>query len=189
MEKTDDKNLWKFRKAANVSEFDSFVMIVLFIAGVISILQFADWWFREDHISNLPMFIVLSLFIWYSIFRIVLIWANYLRIKKPQSVPVPPDDLRVAVFTTSSPGEPLSMFEKTFEALSNVTYPHTTYLLDDTQDPAFKALAETHGVTWLELIGIPGAKAGKMNAALKKTTEEFILILDPDHIAFPNSLH
>ena len=116
MEKTDDKNLWKFRKAANVSEFDSFVMIVLFIAGVISILQFADWWFREDHISNLPMFIVLSLFIWYSIFRIVLIWANYLRIKKPQSVPVPPDDLRVAVFTTSSPGEPLSMFEKTFEA-------------------------------------------------------------------------
>ena len=32
-------------------------------------------------------------------------------------------------------------------------------------------------------------KAGKINEALKRTTEEFILILDPDHIVFPNFLH
>lgn len=189
MGKTSKKKLWKFREAANVSNIDQFVIFVLFIAGVISVLQFADWWFREDHISNLPMFIALSLFIWYSIFRIVLIWTNYLRVKKPQNVPAPPEGLRVAIFTTSSPGEPLSMFDKTLEALSKVKYPHTTYLLDDTQDPAFKALAEKHGAVWMELVGLPGAKAGKINAALKKTTEDFILILDPDHIAFPNFLH
>jgi cellulose synthase (UDP-forming) len=37
----------------------------------------------------------------------------------------------------------------------------------------------------LELTGTPGAKAGKINAALSLTAEEFILILDPDHIPFP----
>ena len=94
---------------------------------------------------------------------------------------MPEKGLSVAVFTTSAPGEPLSMFEKTFEAINNITYPHKTYLLDSTGDPAFRELAEKYGVTWLELINLPGAKAGKINAALKQTTEDFILVLDPDH--------
>ena len=100
----------------------------------------------------------------------------------------PEKNLSVAVFTTSSPGEPLSMFEKTFKALKNLNYPHTTYLLDDTEDIAFKELAEEHGVVWLNLPNIPGAKAGKINEALKITKEDFILVLDPDHIVFPNFL-
>lgn len=69
-----------------------------------------------------------------------------------------------------------------------MTYPHTTYLLDSTEDPDFKALAEKYGIVHLDLVGIPGAKAGKVNEALKRTQEEFILILDPDHIVFPNFL-
>ena len=40
----------------------------------------------------------------------------------------------------------------------------------------------------LELVGYPGAKAGKINEALERTTEEFILVLDPDHIPFPEFL-
>jgi cellulose synthase (UDP-forming) len=80
------------------------------------------------------------------------------------------------------------MFEKTLEACARVSYPHTTYLLDDTRDPAFAECARRHGAVHLELVGIPGAKAGKINAALKLTEEEFILVLDPDHIPFPNFL-
>lgn len=60
--------------------------------------------------------------------------------------------------------------------------PHTTYLLDDTQNPEFKACAERHGAVWLKLVGLPGAKAGKVNKALSLTTEEFVLVMDPDHI-------
>jgi cellulose synthase (UDP-forming) len=96
--------------------------------------------------------------------------------------------LSVAVFTTAAPGEPLSMFENTFKALKNLNYPHTAYLLDSTENENFKALAEQHGVVWLDLAGLPGAKAGKVNEALRRTNEEFILILDPDHIVFPNFL-
>lgn len=101
----------------------------------------------------------------------------------------PADGLRVAIFTTSSPGEPLSMFEKTLAACAAIKYPHTTYLLDDTRNPAFKEVAERNGAVWLELVGLPGAKAGKINKALSLVDEDFILILDPDHIPFPQFLH
>lgn len=178
-------NLFTFSEAKEATVLDKIVLLSLVIAGCISILSFADWWFRSVHISNFWMYIVLSFCLWYSIIRLILIWINYLKITKPKTVPAP-HNLKVALFTTSSPGEPLEMFEKTLEACKNITYPHTTYLLDDTQDIRFKECAERHGAVWLELVGLPGAKAGKVNAALQRTTEDFILIMDPDHIPFPN---
>ena len=181
-------NYWEFRSAKDVTSIDRFVLTVLFSAGVLSIIVLAEWWFKEKHIANFPLFVILSTFFWYGVFRVILIWINYLNISKPAYVPKPKEGLSVAIFTTSAPGEPLSMFVKTFEALKNVRYPHQTYLLDSTQDPAFKDLAEKYGVKYLDLANLPGAKAGKVNKALELTDEEFILILDPDHIAFPNFL-
>ncbi|MBC8314380.1 MAG: glycosyltransferase [Bacteroidales bacterium] len=187
MRREENRDLWKFRESAQVKARDKFFLLVLVIAGIVSVLYFADWWFREKHINTLWFFILLSLFFWYGIFRLIFIWINYLHIKKP--LPVDPEHgLRVAIFTTSSPGEPLEMFEKTLAACRDISYPHTTYLLDDTQDPAFRAVAERYGAVWLELVGLPGAKAGKVNKALELTDEEFILIMDPDHIPFPNFL-
>src|SRR2546429_2265765 len=49
-------------------------------------------------------------------------------------------------------------------------------------------VASRNGAVWLELVGIPGAKAGKINHALMRTDEDFILVLDPDHIPFPEFL-
>ncbi len=178
-------NLFKFSEAKSVTILDKIILLSLVIAGVISIVLFGDWWFRKDHIGTLWMYVLMSFFFWYSITRLLFIWIGYLRIKKPKPIPAP-QNLSVAIFTTSSPGEPLEMFEKTLEACKNITYPHTTYLLDDTKDPRFKECAEKHGAVWLELVGIPGAKAGKINAALQLTNEDFILIMDPDHIPFPN---
>ena len=81
------------------------------------------------------------------------------------------------------------MFEKTLAACRRVRYPHTTYLLTDSNDPEIMRLADRHGVKLLQLNETPGAKAGKINKALSVTTEDFILILDPDHIPFPEFLH
>jgi len=188
MNNSNKQNPWIYRVSKDAGLKEHFLLIVLVVAGIISVFRFANWWFREEHIASLPLFILLSLIFWYGMLRIVLIWINYLAIRKP--LPIQAEEgLRVAIFTTSSPGEPLSMFEKTLEACALISYPHTTYLLDDTKDPRFREVAEKHGAVWLELIGIPGAKAGKINAALKKTTEDFILVLDPDHIPFPNFLN
>lgn len=181
------QKLWRFTQAKSVSRLEKLGLGILVIAGIGSILRMAEWWFRAQHVGNLWLFLILSLVFWYGMFRLIIIWVNYLGIKKPVKPETPPG-LKVAIFTTSSPGEPLSMFEKTLEACAKINYPHTTYLLDDTRDPEFRKVAEKHGAVWLELVGIPGAKAGKINAALSKTEEDFILVLDPDHIPFPNFL-
>lgn len=180
-------NLWVHRRAAPVRYRDRVLLGALAGAGIAAVLLLADWWFRTPHVAHRALFVLLSLAFWYSISRIVLGWINAVGIRRAEHIAAPPG-LRVAIFTTSSPGEPLSMFERTLAACARIRYPHTTYLLDDTRDARFREVAERHGAVWLELVGIPGAKAGKINRALQLTDEEFVLVLDPDHIPFPNLL-
>lgn len=182
-----DPRLWRWQRAAPVRRRDRLVLLALIGAGLLSTLRFADWWFAPAHVSVLPLYVILSLALWYGVSRMVLGWIGVAAVASPPYRPAPPG-LRVAIFTTSSPGEPLGMFEKTLAACARIRYPHTTYLLDDTRDPRFRECAERHGAVWLELIGLPGAKAGKINAALARTDEDFVLVLDPDHIPFPNFL-
>lgn len=155
--------------------------------GLVAVARLLDWWFRGAHVAEPVLFAVLSLAFWYGVSRLVLSWVGYNRVRLPEHRAAP-DGLHVAIFTTSSPGEPLAMFERTLAACAGIRYPHTSYLLDDTGDPRFRECAERHGAVWLELAGLPGAKAGKINAALTRTSEEFILVLDPDHVPFPELL-
>lgn len=180
-------DLWQTREAAGISFGQRLILVALVSAGLLAVLRLADWWFRGEHVADTGFYIVLSLAFWYGIGRILVGWFNYLGISKPEPREAPPG-LRVAIFTTSSPGEPLAMFEKTLAACRRIRYPHTTYLLDDTRDPRVRDLAERHGAVWLELVGLPGAKAGKINEALRRTTEDLILVLDPDHVPFPDFL-
>ena len=180
-------DLWRHRRARGVGLRDRITLAILAGFGIIAVLRLLDWWFRADHVGRPILFAILSLAFWYGITRIVLGWINYAAISRPVHRPAPPG-LRVAIFTTSSPGEPLEMFERTLAACARIRYPHTTYLLDDTRDPRFREVAERNGAVWLELVGLPGAKAGKINGALERTDEDFILVLDPDHIPFPEFL-
>ncbi|HEV8197774.1 MAG TPA: glycosyltransferase family 2 protein [Gemmatimonadales bacterium] len=183
----NEHGLWRHRQAREVRLRDRFVLSALGGLGAVSLIRLADWWFRPEHIGQPALFVALSLAFWYGMSRIVLGWINYAAISRPIHRDAP-SGLSVAIFTTSSPGEPLAMFEKTLAACARISYPHRTYLLDDTGDPRFRDVAQRHGATWLELVGIPGAKAGKINRALERTTEEYILVLDPDHLPFPEML-
>jgi cellulose synthase (UDP-forming) len=182
-----EPDLWRWRRAAPVRHRDRVILGALIGAGVISTVRFADWWFAPAHLGEPALYVLLTLAVWYGMSRMVLGWVNLVAAAAPEHVPAPPGK-RVAIFTTSSPGEPLEMFETTLAACARIRYPHTTYLLDDTRDPRFRETAERHGAVCLELVGLPGAKAGKINAALARTDEEVILVLDPDHIPFPNFL-
>jgi cellulose synthase (UDP-forming) len=178
---------WKRSEAPPVRSIDRVILAVLTGAGLAAALRLLDWWFRPGHVANPILFAVLSIAFWYGLMRIVVGWVNYLAIRRVEHRP-PRPNRSVAIFTTSSPGEPATMFEKTLAACARITYPHVTYLLDDTHDPAFRAIAEMSGAVWLETVDIPGAKAGKINRALELTNEDFILVLDPDHIPFPEIL-
>lgn len=183
----DDSEVFRHRRARPVARWERWTLGVLLFLGIQSVALFAFWWFRAEHVGNRILFVLLSFATWYGISRIVVGWYNAFHIEQP-----PPRDapagLRVAIFITSSPGEPYEMFARTLAAARAIRYPHTTYLLDDTDDPRFAVLARDMDAVHLELIGIPGAKAGKINAALEVTTEEIILVLDPDHVPFENFL-
>jgi len=184
---SDDSEIFRHRRARRVRPWERVVLAILVFLGLQSIIYFGFWWFQLEHINEPVLFALLSIATWYGVFRIFVGWYNAFHVDQPDERPAPPG-LGVAIFTTSSPGEPYEMFVRTLEAVRGITYPHTTYLLDDTKDPRFAALSREKGATHLELIGIPGAKAGKINAALEMTSEEFILVLDPDHIPFPQFL-
>jgi cellulose synthase (UDP-forming) len=185
---SDPNDLFHWCQAAPVRTRDRLLLAVLVGAGILSAVRFADWWFAPAHVAQPALFVVLSLALWYGMARMILGWVNLLGIRRPEHSE-PHEGLSVAIFTTSTPGEPLGMFETTLAACAGVLYPHTTYLLDDTRDPRFREVARRHGAVHMELVGLPGAKAGKINAALARTAEDFVLVLDPDHIPFPHFLH
>ncbi len=56
------------------------------------------------------------------------------------------------------------------------------YILDDGRRPEFKEFAERAGVTHLIRSDNRHAKAGNINAALRKTSGEFVAIFDCDHV-------
>ena len=182
-----DRSWWRHRRAAHVRGRHRAVAIVIAAAGAVAVARLFDWWFRADHVGHPALFVALSLVFWYGIARIVLGWVNYLAVRAPAYVPAPPG-LTVAIFTTSAPGEPLGMVAKTLQACARIRYPHTTYLLDDTRDARFGETARTHGAVPLEILDVPGAKAGKINRALERTSEQIVLVLDPDHLPFPEFL-
>lgn len=183
----DDSEIFRHRRARAVANWQRGTLAVLIFLAVQSVFYFGRWWFRLEHVNNVTLFVLLSLATWYGISRMMIGWYNAFHVDQPDPVGAP-SGLRVAIFTTSSPGEPYDMFVRTLAAARQVRYPHTTYLLDDTRDPRFADLAREMGAVHLEIVGEPGAKAGKINRALEMTDEEFILVLDPDHIPFPELL-
>lgn len=183
----DDAELFRHRRAAAIRGWHRWILGVLLFLGVQSVVWLGLWWFRAGHVNDLTLFILLSFATWFGVFRIMVGWYNVFHIEQPEPV-APREGMRVAIFTTSTPGEPYEMFARTLAAARAISYPHTTYLLDDTRDPRMRALAEEMGAVHLELLDVPGAKAGKINAARQRTDEEFILVLDPDHVPFPNFL-
>jgi cellulose synthase (UDP-forming) len=182
-----DSEVFRHRRARPIGRTQRVLLGVVLFLGLQSVVYFAFWWFRLDHVNNGVLFVLLSLATWYGVFRICVGWYNYFHIQQPDERPAP-QGLRVAIFTTSSPGEPYEMFVRTLAAAREIRYPHTTYLLDDTRDPRFPELARQMGAVHLELVGYPGAKAGKINEALRRTDEEIVLVLDPDHIPFAEFL-
>src|SRR6476620_9035578 len=106
MSNVDKNDLWRYRRAAAVTPAKKTILLVLVFAGVLSILRLFNWWFREDHIANLFLFTLLSLIFWWGVIRMVIVWFSFLQIKIPDEKPAP-KGYRVAIFTTSSPGEPL----------------------------------------------------------------------------------
>jgi cellulose synthase (UDP-forming) len=150
--------------------------------GFLSVLYFADFWFFADVPRNPVYFPLLTFAIFWGIYRSLVNWYIYFFITPPAVKAGSAPTSRVDVLTTAMPGEPFDMFETTLAAIQQLRHRHRTFLLDGGNDPALRALCERLGVQHVDCVGVPGAKAGKINHCLTRlSTADVVLIIDPDH--------
>ncbi|HEY6145449.1 MAG TPA: cellulose synthase catalytic subunit [Solirubrobacterales bacterium] len=84
--------------------------------------------------------------------------------------------------------EPTEVVMATLAGCRALTYPHTTYLLDDGRRPEMRELAELAGAEYLTRGDNSHAKAGNLNAALPRTDGDLVFVLDADHVPMPDAL-
>ncbi|QDA62125.1 glycosyltransferase [Hymenobacter jejuensis] len=169
------------------------VMHFLVVTGMLLLINFLWWFCDKQHIGYAPLFWLLTLSMGFKLLRMVHEWVHYCGVSepvRPDAAPVVVKQHRftVDVLTTACPGEPLAMFEKTLRAMQAITYPHTSYLCDEGDDPVLRRLCAELGVVHVTRQVKVDAKAGNINNALRQATGELCVVLDPDHVPTPDFL-
>ncbi len=114
-----------------------------------------------------------------------LAWYSWSR---PAAVRPPPTAGRKVDIYVCTYDEPTEVVAATLAGCRAVTYPHTTYLLDDGRRAEMEELARIAGARYLTRPDNSHAKAGNINAALPRTDGELVLMLDADHVPMPDAL-
>jgi cellulose synthase (UDP-forming) len=114
-----------------------------------------------------------------------LTWYSWSR--PPAARPPATPGRRVDVYVCTY-DEPLEVVAATLAGCRALTYPHTTYLLDDGRRAEMEELARVAGAEYLIRPDNLHAKAGNINAALPRTDGELVLMLDADHVPMPDAL-
>jgi cellulose synthase (UDP-forming) len=115
----------------------------------------------------------------------VLTWFSWSR--PPAQRPAATPDRKVDVYVCTY-DEPAEVIMATLAGCRALTYPHTTYLLDDGRRPQMAELAALAGARYLTRPDNAHAKAGNINAALPRTDGDLVLVLDADHVPMPDAL-
>jgi len=115
----------------------------------------------------------------------ILTWFSWSRppAKRPAATPGRTVDVYVCTYD-----EPVEVVMATLAGCRALTYPHTTYLLDDGRRPEMEEIARLAGARYLTRSDNSHAKAGNLNAALSRTESDLVLMLDADHVPMPDAL-
>ncbi|MGH7502657.1 MAG: glycosyltransferase [Longimicrobiales bacterium] len=183
---------------------DFVLFFILSVASLAAIVNFfVTWSINGGFAENPALFLIVT-----SLLALVLInqqgrWYLLLPMRRPRAM-APEPGLRVAVVTTYVAGaEPRDMLEHSLEALVDLTYPHDTWLLDESDDPDVKALCDRLGVRHFSRLGIEAyqtdsgsfkraSKHGNYNAWLDAKgyhRYDVLAAFDPDHVPHPSFLH
>ncbi len=114
-----------------------------------------------------------------------LTWYSWSR---PAAVRPPATPGRTVDVYVCTYDEPVEVVAATLAGCRALTYPHTTWLLDDGRRPEMEELAAVAGARYLTRPDNAHAKAGNINAALPHTGGELVLMLDADHVPMPDAL-
>lgn len=176
----------KIKPVVHPSSYQRFTLRIMILLGAICM-----FFFMIELLSlstdNIPLYWMLMLTLGFACLKIMYEWVHYLFITVPEP-PVITKSFSVDIFTTFCPGEPYDMIRETLVAIQAITYPHQTYLCDEANDPYLRELCVQLGAIHVTRKLKIDAKAGNINNALKQAKGELCLILDPDHVPFPDFL-
>jgi cellulose synthase (UDP-forming) len=162
------------------------------------LVSFWTWWLAPSHQGALALYIPATAALAYlTVVLPSLYWLFVARMRRPIHIPARPGR-RVAMITLCVPShETFEIIEEQLVALTRVSYPHDSWVLDEGADPRIEQLARSLGVRYFSRRGIgrynqPVApfqaktKAGNVNAWLDHIESEGIdyevfVQLDIDH--------
>ena len=174
--------------------------------GIAAIVRYALWWFSLSHVAfknatatsaSVFFFILLSFVVWHGLLQRLGAWFIMLHMHKPDHFP-PQAGLKVAMLTCFVPGkEPYDLLEVSLKAMTQVRYPHDTWVLDEGDDAVVKALCVRLGVHHFSRKGIERynqaegtfkakTKAGNHNAwrDAHESEYDFVAQMDMDHVPY-----
>jgi cellulose synthase/poly-beta-1,6-N-acetylglucosamine synthase-like glycosyltransferase len=150
-------------------------------------LGYLTWrvgWSAEG--ANPVLFAMLLVTEVYGLYALaVLTWFSWSR--RPAKRPEVTAGRKVDVYVCTY-DEPAEVVMATLAGCRALTYPHTTYLLDDGRRPEMEEIATLAGARYMTRPDNAHAKAGNLNAALPRTDGELVLVLDADHVPMPDAL-
>ncbi len=158
-------------------------MLVALVWGIGYLTWRVGWSWKGASPVAFAMLLVTEV---YGIYALAtLAWFSWSRPPRRRPATTPGRSVDVYVCTYD---EPVEVVMATLAGCRAVTYPHTTYLLDDGRRPEMAEIAALAGAEYLTRPDNSHAKAGNLNAALPRTEGELVLILDADHVPMPDAL-
>lgn len=127
------------------------------LIGLAMAVAFGRFWFssarlphdfgRRIDAADIVLFGALTFVVWHRLMLDVVAWVMCLRVASYRPAPSPAPGLRVALITTFVPSsESLDMLRRTLAGMIVADYPHDTWVLDEGNDPAARAMCEHLGV-------------------------------------------
>ncbi|HUF31550.1 MAG TPA: glycosyltransferase family 2 protein [Gemmatimonadaceae bacterium] len=176
---------------------DVVVYTALTVAAFAALVIAGAYWFALPDLAVTPVpYLLATVILVYQVTAWLLRWLVLPRMRRPNSPP-PPPVARVAAATTIVPGaESLEMLDITVQALVAMDGEHDTWVLDEGDEPAVRALCIRHGAHHFSRKNRPslrtptgnlasGTKHGNYNAWLTTVGYErydLLVSFDPDHV-------
>ncbi len=176
--------------AADRTWLRRFVIRVLIATNMVLGLYYFAWRFSSSiNWSAWPIALALLSAEVYSFMGSVFFGVSMWKLRVRGAAPLAPPGKSVDVFITCY-NEPVEIVRQTVRHALAIRYAHETYVLDDGNLPAIRAMAAAEGVGYIvRSANWSGkqrhAKAGNLNNALFQTTGEFLVVLDADQLAHP----
>lgn len=171
---------------------------------VLCVYNLLSWWTKPERISHPALFIPLSIALIYEFIFLPSIFLYFVTRAKTPPKRIAKKDLKVAVISLCVPNkESVNVIEKQLKAMSEIKYPHDSWILDEGNSKDVKRLAKKYKIKYFSRKGIrkynsplppfkKKTKAGNVNAWLdhvKRRKYEFFVQLDIDHLPQPDYLN